>query len=127
MADILVVDDDADIAEALAEVMVDEGHLVRVAFDGAGGVREVDARVPDLILLDVDMPVLDGPGMVHVLSVHNAGQEKIPIVLLSGVSQLAAVARQVGTPYYLGKPYRFEPLLALIERALDERTPPRAG
>ena len=127
MADVLVVDDDSDIADVLAEIMMGEGHEVRVALDGEAGVREVHARAPDVILLDVDMPVLNGPGMAYVLLVHDAGLEKIPIVLLSGVPHLVAVARQVGTPYFLGKPYKYDALVALVDRALRERTPPVPG
>lgn len=126
MANVLIVDDDADAADALAEIMRGEGHEVRVGFDGAEGLRLIEERRPDLVLLDVEMPVLDGPGMAYQMFVHNCGMENIPVVLVSGVAELAIVAARVGTPYFLGKPFRYERLLEMVERALRERTPPRA-
>jgi len=125
MADILVVDDDPDVAEALGEIMRSEGHRARVAFDGEDGLREALARMPDLLLLDVDMPRLDGPGMAYALLVQNTGLEKVPIVLVSGVPDLREVARRVGTEYFLAKPFAYERLLSMVERALCERAPPR--
>lgn len=124
MADLLIVDDDADSLEALAEVMRIAGHEVRVAYNGEEGLHRLAERHPDLILLDVEMPVLSGPEMAYRMLVHNAGQEKVPIVLISGVSDLPEVAREVGTPYCLPKPYRFETLEALVNRALRERKAP---
>jgi DNA-binding NtrC family response regulator len=125
MADLLVVDDDPDLGELLAELMRESGHDVRVARDGRDGLVLLRARRPDLVLLDVEMPVLTGPEMAYAMFLHDAGEEFIPVVLLSGVLDLAAVAAAVGTPYFLGKPYSIEHVLALAEKALAERIPPR--
>jgi DNA-binding NtrC family response regulator len=125
VANLLIIDDDPEGAGALADVMVDEGHEVRIGYNGEEGLRLVYERVPDLALLDVEMPVLNGPGMAYQLLIHDMGLELIPVVLLSGVTNLGEVAEQVGTPYFLGKPYRYEQIVALIGRALAERTPPR--
>jgi DNA-binding NtrC family response regulator len=122
--DLVVIDDDPDIAEALAEILQAEGYHVRTGFDGQAGLRLVAEHAPDLVLLDVEMPILDGPGMAHSLLVHNVGLEKIPLVLLSGIPNLRDVARRVGTPYFLGKPYRYNQLTELLSRALSERSPP---
>lgn len=126
MADILVVDDDPDAAESLADVVVFEGHQARVAYNGDEGLRQIHARVPDLLLLDVDMPMLDGPGMAYAMLVHNMGHEMIPIVLVSGIPGLAAVAQRIGTPYFIAKPFAYEDLVALVSRALTERVAPHA-
>jgi CheY-like chemotaxis protein len=125
MANLLVVDDDLDMAECCAEVLGAEGHSARIARNGAEGLALVAAEKPDLILLDVEMPVLNGPDMAYRMFVHNVGQEKIPILLTSGVLDLKTVAEQVGTPYFLGKPFSVEQLLAMVARALVERTAPR--
>lgn len=124
MASLLLVDDDHDMTEALAELLIDEGHKVRVAPDGERGLELLFAEHPDLVLCDVEMPVLDGPGMARRVLAHNAGAEKIPLILLSGVADLRRLARELGTPYYLGKPYTVDQLLAVIDRALVERIPP---
>jgi DNA-binding NtrC family response regulator len=124
MADLLVVDDDLDTAEALGDLLVAEGHQVRVARDGIDGLACLDVRLPDLVLLDVEMPRLTGPGMAYRMLLRDIGCERIPVVLLSGKLDLAKVAMAVGTPYFLGKPYSIDAALALLARALDERTPP---
>jgi DNA-binding response OmpR family regulator len=124
MADLLVVEDDPDTGEALVAILRAYGHVVRIAYDGEHGLRLLKERLPDVALLDVEMPVLDGPGMVVSMLIRDAGLEKVPIVLLSGVPDLRAVAARVGTPYYLAKPFPFAALDELLGRALSERTPP---
>ena len=76
-------------------------------------------------MLDVEMPILDGPGMAYQMFLDHLGLEFVPIILLSGVPELERIAEEVGTPYFLGEPYRYEQLLALVNRALSERTAPR--
>jgi len=125
MAELLIVDDDEDIVDALADVAAGEGHTVRIAHDGVEGLECLKSAPVDLIVLDVEMPRLTGPEMAYELFVLDAGREKIPIVLLSGKVDLARVAATVGTPYFLAKPPALDALLALMTRALAERTPPR--
>ena len=60
LADLLIVDDDLDAAGALSDVMETEGHETRVAYNGREGMAQLELKKPDLILLDVDMPVLNG-------------------------------------------------------------------
>jgi DNA-binding response OmpR family regulator len=124
MADLLIVDDDLDTAEILADVLDSESHAVRIAHNGQEGLALVAVRKPDLVLLDVEMPVLSGPDMAYQLFLRDCGDEYIPIVLLSGVMELPSVAAVVGTPYFLPKPYTLEELDALMARALVERRPP---
>jgi len=124
MADLLIVDDDEDVADVLCELLGCEGHHIRVAHDGAEGIALLTEGQPDAILLDVDMPRLTGPEMAYRLFLRDAGYEKIPIVLLSGKIDLPRVAAIVGTPYFLGKPYDWARLLTMLDRVLVERTPP---
>ncbi|HEX3766059.1 MAG TPA: response regulator [Kofleriaceae bacterium] len=124
MADLLIVDDDCDVAELLGEALAHLGHQVRIAHDGMEGMRALAVRAPDAVLLDVEMPMLDGPGMACEMIVRDCGLEAIPIVLLSGIVDLDQVAARVGTPYFLGKPYTLGAVTALCARALSERTPP---
>lgn len=124
MADLLIVDDDPDMGELLGEALARHGHQVRIARDGMDGLRELAIRMPDAVLLDVEMPMLDGPGMAYEMFVRNCGLENIPIILLSGVVDLEQVAARVGTPYFLSKPYALGAVRALCDRALAERTAP---
>jgi len=125
MANLLIVDDDADMAALLAEVLQAAGHVCRVASNGREGLTLVFQQFPDLVLLDVEMPILTGPEMACTLLLRNCGAEKIPVVLLSGVVGIAQVAALVGTPYYLAKPYTVGLVQQLVDRALAERIPPR--
>jgi DNA-binding NtrC family response regulator len=125
VADLLVVDDDADVGDMLADVLRDAGHTVRVARDGSEGLQLLEEHLPDAVLLDVEMPMLTGPQMAVRMFLHNCGQEHIPIILQSGVKDVTAVAALVNTPYFLSKPFTVEDLSKLLRRALEERVPPR--
>ena len=75
-------------------------------------------------LLDVEMPVLDGPGMAYQMFLRDMGLEDVPVLFISGVANLRDVAASAGTPYFLGKPYRYEDIIAIVNRALAERIAP---
>jgi DNA-binding NtrC family response regulator len=125
LAYLLIIDDDSDGAQSLAEILREEGHQVRVGYDGKEGMRLIRERIPDVALLDVEMPALSGPGMAYQMCIHDRGLEDVPVILLSGVPNLEEVAASVGTPYFLAKPYRFRKLIEVLDRALSERLPPR--
>ncbi len=121
MANILIVEDDLETADALAELLTPAGHVTRTACNGVEGLRMVAERLPDLILLDVEMPILDGPGMAEALAIQRVGQPRIPIVLVSGARNLQKIAAWVGTAHYLRKPVSVDQMLAIVNRALDWR------
>ncbi len=125
MARILVVEDDPQVAIPLVAFLGLMGHLVRQASNGEEGLAEVSKEYPEIILLDVDMPTLNGPQMAYRLLIEDAGREDIPIMLLSAVDDLGSVAESIGTPYFLAKPYSFDGLTTMLDRALRERQPPR--
>ncbi len=124
MADILIVDDDESIAESVADILSIEGHVFRIGNNGAEGLKHLSARLPDLIVLDVEMPVLTGPEMAARLLIEDAGRERIPIVLLSGAANLGRISAMVGTPYYLAKPCAVDMFLEFVARALREKIAP---
>lgn len=130
MADVLIVDDNTDIGECLESLLRLEGHRARVAVDGERGLLALAERLPDLVILDVDMPVLDGPGMAYRMLIEDCGAELVPIVLSSAAPRLREIAARVGTPYYASKPFDPTELMKLVARALEERNaphPPPAG
>lgn len=125
MADILIIDDDIESAEVLAELMRAEGHTVRIGYNGQDGFDLAREHAPELALIDIDMPLLDGPGMTYEMFLHDMGLEDVPVAFLSGSPQIRDVAARVGTPYFLAKPYGYKQLQMLIARALMERIAPR--
>lgn len=124
MARLLIVEDDADVRETLADVVRAAGHDVQTAADGEVGLSILAKSRVDAVLVDIEMPILDGPGMVVRMLVEDCGLEKIPVVLVSGMADVAAVAERLGTPYYLLKPYARRAILGMLGRALTERIAP---
>jgi CheY-like chemotaxis protein len=130
MANVLIVDDDCDTAEMSKELLEVAGHRVHIEPGGAEGLASLrKSPLPDCVLLDVDMPVLNGPAVVRQMHLNDGGEEKIPIVLVSGRSDLADVAARMGTPYFIIKacPDYGDALLAMLGRALRERRAPTSA
>ncbi len=125
MAQILVVDDDNDFVGVLGDLLRAEKHVVQTAATGEEGLAVLRSdTLPDVLVLDVDMPVMGGPEMAHEMLLHDAGEQFVPIILVSGSDELPKIAKRLGTPYYLAKPCSLAPFLALLDRALAERRRP---
>ena len=118
MANILIVEDEREIAEALAELLSEVGHRTRVAPDGVQGLRRVAENVPDLILLDLEMPMLDGPGMALALATERSGRPPIPIVVVSASPQIRQVAERIGSRHFVKKPFSLDLLVEVVDQAL---------
>lgn len=130
MANVLIVDDNLDTLELTIELLESAGHRVQTGHNGAEGLKSLAAGpLPDCVVLDVEMPVLSGPAMAHYMLLHDAGEEKIPIVLVSARDDLSEVAGRIGTPYFLAKgvPDYGKALLKLLDRALGERLAPASA
>ncbi len=121
MLSVLIVDDDIEIAHRLEELFAVAGYVTRVAHNGVEGLHEATKDPPDIILLDVEMPILDGPGMSEALAIQRAGQPAIPIVLISASSRLQKIAEWVGTPFFLNKPFGISQILGMVNNALKAR------
>jgi CheY-like chemotaxis protein len=130
MSSVLIVDDDTNNVAFVTRVLEADGHYVQSRFNGAQGLRALTSgTLPDCVVLDVDMPVLDGPEMAHQMFLRDAGAEKIPIVLVSRRSDLPTLASRMGTPYLLSKgvPNYRSALLEVLDRALRERRAPKSA
>lgn len=116
MATILVVDDEFGIAEVLDALLVDAGHQVVRAANGRQGLERLRERAPDLILLDVMMPVLDGPGMLQQMRAIPA-YARIPVIMMSSLPETAI---QLGAAYqgFLHKPFRAFQIFDLAARLI---------
>lgn len=124
MAAILVVEDDPALLEVAVMLLRLNDYIVTGAQNGEAALRHMQANTPDLVITDIEMPILDGPGLIRRMPVQNKALTTVPVILLSGLSELREIARKVGTPYYLSKPYDIDALLRLIKKAMSEKTPP---
>jgi DNA-binding NtrC family response regulator len=118
---ILVVDDEADIRRLLQEILSEEGFVVEVAGNGEQA-REVWARhVPDLVLLDIWMPDVDGITLLRELLSNPA--DVCPVVMMSGhgTVESAVEATRVGAFDFIEKPLSLSKLLLTVNRALAAR------
>lgn len=124
MASILVVDDEMGIRELLNEILTDEGHSV-VSAQNADEARKVRENLePDLVLLDIWMPDVDGVTLLKEWS--NNGQLTMPVVMMSGHATIdtAVEATRIGAVNFLEKPIALQKLLKTVEQAL-EKAPPK--
>lgn len=122
---ILVVDDDPDILDALSEILEGEGYAVDRAKHGREALQKVDERKPQLILLDLMMPVMDGYEFSQQLKQRNSGSD-IPIVVLSADRSVKAKASQIGARDYLAKPFELTDLLRIVGEMVPVPSPPGA-
>ena len=117
MARILVADDEKDMVTGLRDNLQFEGYEVSVAFDGEAALAEATTNSPDLILLDIMMPKMEGLEVCR--RIREAGF-RIPILMLTAKSQEIDIVRglEVGADDYITKPFSIRELLARIKAAL---------
>jgi two-component system, NtrC family, nitrogen regulation response regulator NtrX len=116
---ILVVDDEADIRGLLKEILSEEGYEVDVAANAAQARASRARQIPDLVLLDIWMPDVDGITLLREWSV--AATDGCPVVMMSGHStvETAVEATRLGAFDFVEKPLSLAKLLRTVERALD--------
>ncbi len=117
MAIILVAEDDAEIANGLRDNLQFEGYEVIIANDGEAALQAATERNPDLVLLDIMMPKMDGLEVCK--RIREAGRT-IPVLMLTAKSQEIDVVRglEMGADDYISKPFSVRELLARIKAAL---------
>jgi two-component system chemotaxis response regulator CheY len=109
---VLVVDDHEPIRFLVRSALVSAGYAVIEAVDGAEALRVTEQLVPGLILLDLDMPVLDGPGFTATYRAR-PGPHAL-VVVMSGSADGAHVAARLDAVGYLQKPFTMQALLATV-------------
>ncbi|OOZ37524.1 sigma-54-dependent transcriptional regulator [Solemya velesiana gill symbiont] len=117
---ILVVDDEPDIRSLVQEILVDEDYQVNVAEDGASARRALRERRPDLVLLDIWMPDVDGITLLKEWAEADNGLP-CPVIMMSGhgTVETAVEATRYGAYDFLEKPLSLAKLLLTVERALE--------
>jgi DNA-binding response OmpR family regulator len=113
---ILLVDDDASLLVVLAEQLHEDGYEVATARDGQEALRRLDAGWPDLILLDLMMPKVDGLALARQIK----AEADLPIIVLSAIDTADSKARLLDevAEDYISKPYHYPELRARIQRVL---------
>ena len=120
---VLIVDDDALIRDTLATALADEGYSVRVAPDGKAALDTLDDWLPDLIVLDLMMPVMDGQTF-RAEQRSRTETAAIPVIVLSAAHNVHARASALGAAAVFPKPFDLGTLLDAVERTV--RQPPAA-
>jgi DNA-binding NtrC family response regulator len=123
MATILVVDDELGIRGLLSEILSDEGHTVDLAENAAEARAARERLKPDLVLLDIWMPDVDGISLLKEWGA--AGQLTMPVIMMSGHGTIdtAVEATKYGASAFLEKPITLQKLLRAVEQALVRPAP----
>jgi pilus assembly protein CpaE len=124
-AKILVVDDDPNVQRLLQYTLKQEGYDVLIASDGTEGFRLYGAESPDLILLDVLLPKLDGYQVAEKIRAEESGTRHVPIIMLTAEREVEQKVRglRAGADDYLIKPFHPAELLARIKSLLARFAP----
>ena len=119
---ILVVDDDADLVELLSFTLKQAGFAIGTAFDGVEALRKARSITPDLILLDLMLPKLDGLSVCEILR-RNVTTATIPVIMLTGLTgELGRLTGlDSGANDYVTKPFSPRQLVSKVETLLRER------
>jgi two-component system nitrogen regulation response regulator NtrX len=120
MTDILVVDDERDIRTLIGEILEDEGHGVRMAWDSDTAFAAINTSPPDLIILDIWLKDsrLDG---IDILKRVKRDNPAIPVVIISGHGniEIAVAAIKQGAYDFIEKPFNIDQLMVVVARALE--------
>jgi CheY-like chemotaxis protein len=111
---ILIVDDEPHIRATVSAMLQTEGYAVDEAANGADALHAVEHRAPDVILLDMRMPVLDGWGFARELRRRG---HRTPIVVMTAARDAARWAREIAAETFVAKPFGFDDLLTAVEEA----------
>ena len=114
---ILVVDDEESICQSLRGILSDEGYEVRTAGSGEDALKAIEEDVPDLVLLDIWLPGMDG---LEALKIIKAETPQVPVIMMSGhgTIETAVKATKLGAFDFIEKPISLEKVVLLVNHAL---------
>ncbi len=122
MTKILIVDDEKDIVETLSFMLKTKGYETITAYDGEEGLKLAKEEHPDLIILDVMMPKINGYKICRLLK-YDAKYKNIPIVMVTARSQEGdkLIGEETGADRYITKPFEFSDILDVINELTDKQ------
>jgi DNA-binding response OmpR family regulator len=121
---VLIVDDNEDNVRILSRMLIARGFEVRIARDGHGAIESVRQQLPDVVLLDIMMPGMDGMQVLAQLrgDAHTAG---VPVIMVTAKTQDEDVLAgyKVGADYYVTKPFTIRQILYAIGLVMGDGPP----
>ena len=117
MESILIVEDNKDMQFILSKILKEKGYKTIIAGDGIRAIEKVEKYIPDLVLLDIKLPKLDG---MQVLDMIKKIDEDLPIIMITAFGNIkgAVNAMKSGAYDYITKPFNNEELILIIQKAL---------
>jgi len=110
---VLVVDDNPELRQAICTLLDVSGYVVRAAANGLEALQDIERVCPDVVLLDMQMPVLDGRGLVQMLDERCIS---VRIVVMSGSAEGEEWAREISADGYIPKPFTTTVLLDHLDQ-----------
>jgi len=125
MSKILLIENEEFLRKLYSEFLSMSKYQVDTAENGREGIAKLDSFIPELIILDIKMPVMDGPEFLRVIK-KNIKLRDIPIIILTGVSEYAYIKEclELGANDYVEKTTHPVDLLNMVERMLSEKIEP---
>jgi CheY-like chemotaxis protein len=114
---VLIVEDDPSLRDMLSDVLDGSGYRTVTANDGAAGLDTLRRAAPDLVLLDVAMPIMDGLTFLRRRS-EEACRPTVPVVVMSA-HQRESEVRMLGAQQFIAKPFELDDLLGVVDRCLN--------
>jgi CheY-like chemotaxis protein len=111
---VLVVEDDPDLLALVQMILADAGYDVAVAADGLEALARVEERMPDVILLDMRMPVMNGWEFAHEYQARYG--HAAPIVVVTAAEDARARAEEIGADAWLEKPFELDDVVRMVAR-----------
>lgn len=115
---ILVCDDDQGISDVLTIILDQEGYEAYILNNGKGIQKKIEKFKPDLILLDIMMPGIDGKEITRILK-RDQKTSKIPIIIFSALNNPDQIAKNIGADDFLAKPFNITDLVAKFKKHLS--------
>ncbi len=119
---ILLIEDEDNVRQMVSRLLTKNSYEVKEAVDGLDGLRVLENELPDLIIVDVMMPNLDGMTFTRALKTRRETQA-IPIIFLTAKGDPRSMIEgiNVGAKFYVTKPFQMEDLLSKVKKVLSER------
>jgi CheY-like chemotaxis protein len=121
VARVLVIDDEPDVVRLIVKVLSGRGHIVQIARDGASALTRVKHEPPDVILIDSDLPKIDGAEVCRRIKTDET-TDKIPVVMMtSSYIDIYDIGAEGGPDAFVVRPFAREVLANAIDRILFRR------